>query len=82
MMLEIWNRVEETMNYYRNVSDFPFNFRFITEMYSGSNGKQAEAAILGWMNNLPEPDSWPNWVASFYSNLYLDSVFIAIFVKL
>jgi len=61
MMLEVWNPIEEVMNYYRNVSDFPFNFRFLTTMNSNSNGRDAENAINGWVNNIPD-DGWPNWV--------------------
>jgi hypothetical protein len=61
MMLEVWNPIEEVMNYYRNVSDFPFNFRFLTTMNSNSNGRDAENAINGWVDNIPD-DGWPNWV--------------------
>jgi hypothetical protein len=61
MMLEVWNPIEEVMNYYRNVSDFPFNFRFLTTMNANSNGRDAENAINGWVDNIPD-DGWPNWV--------------------
>jgi hypothetical protein len=61
MMLEVWNPIEEVMNYYRNVSDFPFNFRFLTTMNSNSNGRDAENAIRGWVDNIPD-NGWPNWV--------------------
>lgn len=65
MMLEIWNPIEETMAYYGNVSDFPFNFRFLTSMNADSNGRDAENAILGWVNNMPT-GSWANWVVSLF----------------
>lgn len=61
MMLEVWNPIEEVMNYYRNVSDFPFNFRFLTTMNANSNGRDAENAIRGWVDNIPD-NGWPNWV--------------------
>ncbi|XP_059475411.1 alpha-glucosidase-like [Neocloeon triangulifer] len=61
MMLEVWNPIEEVMQYYRNVSDFPFNFRFLTTMNSNSNGRDAENAIRGWVDNIPD-NGWPNWV--------------------
>jgi hypothetical protein len=67
-MAEVYDSVEETMEYYDGhkspAEDFPFNFYLMTNIRRESSAYDIKNTLEAWKNNLPDTQ-WANWIVSY-----------------